>query len=312
MKNKKISIILPIFNEGENIKDLIFKIKEDVKKNSDITYEIILIDDGSKDNSWELIKSLAKEDKNIKAIKFSRNFGKEYAIMAGLEHSKGDAVIVMDADGQHPPELITEMIKIWENEGTEIVEGVKKEREREGILKRMGAYFFYKILKILSGFDLEGKSDFKLLDRKVVDYLLNLKERSLFFRGVTEWLGFKKNQIPFIPLERKQGKTKWSFIKILRYAIDNITSFSSTPLHFVTIAGLIFLFFSIFLGIQTLFMKFTGKAVSGFTTVILLLLIIGSLLMISLGIIGEYIAKIYEEIKARPRYIVEEMLNFER
>ena len=308
---EQVSFVIPVFNERENIRNIFLKIEENINKAGEIDYEIIFVDDGSEDGSWDVIKTICEENRNIRGIRFSRNFGKENAIMAGLENSKGDAVIVMDADGQHPPEKIPEMIKLWKREKAEIVECVKLKREKENLFRRLGAIVFYRILETLAGFKLEGKSDYKLLDRKVVDCLLRLKERNLFFRGITEWTGFKKFEIYFIPPERKQGKSRWSFFKIFRYAINNIISFSSIPLHFVTVAGIVFLFFSIFLGIQTIFMKITGKAVSGFTTVILLLLIIGSLLMISLGIIGEYIAKIYEEIKSRPRYVIKEKLNLE-
>jgi glycosyltransferase involved in cell wall biosynthesis len=217
----------------------------------------------------------------------------------------------MDGDLQHPPHLILEMARIWREANVEIVEAVKIDRGKESILGKLRTNLFYTIFNKLSGYNLKGASDYKLLDRKVVNAWLQMGERNLFFRGMTAWLGFRCVQIPFEVPDRVGGKSGWSTLKLVKLAITGLTAFSSLPLHFVTFSGIIFLIFAVFIGMQTLFLKLTRQAVSGFATVIILILIIGSLLMISLGIIGEYIAKIYEEVKGRPRYIILDRIDNE-
>ncbi|MDF2523670.1 MAG: glycosyl transferase family 2 [Clostridiales bacterium] len=308
MDKKKISLIIPVYNEEKQISESIKVIGEIIDK-INIDYEFILIDDGSSDNTWKVLKELSVKILQIKAFRLSRNFGKEAALCAGLECATGDACIVMDADLQHPPEIIPEMIRLWREEGYDVVEGVKASRGKENLINRLGAIWFYKLLKKLSRFDLDSASDFKLMDSKVVDAWKTMGERNTFFRGMSYWVGFNRISIPFIVAERTIGQTKWSVFRLYKLAVNAITSFSSLPLQFVTFLGMAFLAGSFLLGIQTLFMKFKGIAVSGFTTVILLLLIIGSSLMISLGIIGTYIAKIFDEVKGRPRYLISEKID---
>jgi glycosyltransferase involved in cell wall biosynthesis len=246
---------------------------------------------------------------DLRAIRLSRNFGKELALCAGLERARGNAVIVMDGDGQHPPSLLPLMIETWRTSGADIIEAVKRRRGRESLTSKFGALTFYVILNKLSGFDLKGASDFKLIDRRVLDTWLAMRERNVFFRGMTAWMGFRTIQIPFEVGPRRAGKSGWSYLSRAKLALIGITTFSSFPLHLVTFAGVIFFIFAVGLGIQTLYLKLAGRAFTGFATVILLELIIGSLLMISLGIIGEYLARIYEEVKGRPRYIVAESID---
>ncbi len=271
-------------------------------------FELVMVDDGSTDGTWDAIQQLA-ESYPVAGVRFSRNFGKEAAIIAGLESAGGRAVVVMDGDLQHPPELIPEMLRLWREEGVEVVEAVKSDRGREAAAYRTGSSLFYFIMNTLSGFDLANASDFKLLTRQAAEALLGMQERNPFFRGMTAWVGFKRARVPFEVKEREEGGTKWSFLRLLRLSLDAITGFSSLPLHAVTLLGLCFLAFSVVLGINTLYMKFSGQAVSGFTTVILLQLIIGSMLMISLGIIGEYLARIFAEVKKRPRFLVSERVT---
>ncbi len=242
-------------------------------------------------------------------MRLSRNFGKELALCAGLERARGDAVVVMDGDGQHPPSLLPIMVETWRTSGADIVQAVKVDRGRESPTSKLGAFLFYVILNKLSGFELKGASDFKLVNRKVLDTWLAMRERNVFFRGMTAWMGFKVAQIPFEVAARRTGKSGWSYFRRAKLALIGITTFSSFPLHFVTFAGVVFFIFAVGLGIQTLYLKLAGRAFTGFATVILLELIIGSLLMISLGIIGEYLARIYEEVKGRPRYIVRESIE---
>jgi len=304
----RLSVVIPIFQEGSHIKSSVGVIKAILIENN-IPYEFVLIDDGSRDNSWNELKSLANENKNVTALRLSRNFGKEAAICAGLEYANGDMVLVMDADLQHPPSLIPQMVQAWRDEGVDVVEGVKNSRGKENFIYRTCARFFYYIIYKTSDIHLGKTSDFKLMDRKVVEAWKDMPERATFFRGMSAWLGYDRKQIGFDVAERVCGKTKWSIFRLTRLAANAITSYTSIPLHFVTILGIIMFIGTIILGIQTLYMKFTGKSLDGFTTVILLQLLIGSSIMISLGIIGIYLTKIYKEVKARPRYLISKCIK---
>jgi len=236
-------------------------------------------------------------------VHFSRNFGKESAMFAGLEQAKGDCVVVMDCDLQHPPEKIIEMYRLWE-EGYEVVEGIKEDRGEESAFHKFASNSFYSLISRATGMDMGASSDFKLLDRKVVDTLNALPERNVFFRALSFWVGFKKAEVRYRVQERTEGVSKWSTKSLIKYAVTNIASFSSAPLHMVTVMGVVTLIVAVVFGIISLVQKIMGVAQPGFTTVILLLLLIGSFLMISLGIIGYYLARIYDEIKGRPRYII--------
>jgi glycosyltransferase involved in cell wall biosynthesis len=303
-----LSVIIPVYNEEKQIANTIQQVKNTISA-LDQDIEIIVIDDGSKDKTWDELKKLAANNKGVIASRFSRNFGKEAALMAGLSMAKGDACITMDADLQHPPQLIPKMVSLWK-EGFDVVEAVKNDRGKEKSSNRLFASLFYKILHRLSGYNLQNASDFKLLDKKVVDQISQMPEKETFYRGLSAWVGYKRTQVYFNVPERKTGKSRWSTLKLFRLAIGAFTSFSSIPLQFVTFIGILFLIGSVILGIQTLIMKLKGWAIGGFTTVILLLLIIGSCLMISLGMIGIYIARIYNEVKSRPRYIISEQTTY--
>jgi len=303
-----ISVVIPLYNEGSHLRELLSDLKSALEQ-AGCRFEVVLVDDGSSDDTWTKIKDEARMYPDLRAIRLSRNFGKELALCAGLERARGNAVIVMDGDGQHPPSLLALMIETWRTSGADIIEAVKRRRGRESLTSKFGALTFYVILNKLSGFDLKGASDFKLIDRRVLDRWLTMRERNVFFRGMTAWMGFRTIQVPFEVGPRRAGKSGWSYLRRTQLALIGITTFSSFPLHLVTFAGVIFFFFAVVLGIQTLYLKVTGRAFTGFATVILLVLIIGSLLMISLGIIGEYLARIYEEVKGRPRYIVAESID---
>jgi glycosyltransferase involved in cell wall biosynthesis len=306
-----ISIVIPVFQESEALSPFLAAIRH-VLDQVGVSYEVVLVDDGSSDNTWPIIAQEAKTSATVRGFRLSRNFGKESALCAGLEKARGAAVVVMDGDGQHPASLLPEMIRMWRATGADIVQAVKRSRGQESLSSKAGALLFYAILDKFSGFDLRGASDFKLMSRKTVDAWLRMGERNVFFRGMTAWMGFTTVQIPFEVAQRTQGHSTWSYLKRLRLAITGITAFSSLPLQLVTFAGGIFLVFSVILGVQTVYSKLAGQAVSGFATVILLELIIGSLLMISLGVIGEYIARIYREVKGRPRYLVSESTENDR
>ncbi len=304
-----LSIILPTYNEEGNIENAYHRIKEVLAPNH-IDFELVFVNDGSKDRSFDKIRELADTvtDAKILGLSFSRNFGKEAAIFAGLSHATGDVCAVMDCDMQHPPETLIEMYALWQ-QGFEIIEGVKHSRGKENLLYKGFAKLFYKLISRSTGIEMYRSSDFKMLDRKVVDEYVKLPERNIFFRALSSWLGYKSAIVEFDVQERTSGTTKWSVKSLVKYAIGSICSFTTAPMQLITFSGIIFFLFALVLGIQSIAKWISGNALEGFTTVILLLLITGSLIMISLGIIGYYLARIYEEIKGRPRCIVDEVVK---
>ena len=297
-----LSIVLPAYNEEQNIANT-SKVLSELLEEHHIEYELVYVSDGSRDGTFSEIQKAAAGNSRIRGVEFSRNFGKEAAIFAGLEMAVGNAVIVMDCDLQHPPQMIPRMWELWKN-GAEVVEGIKESRGKESLAHRLSAGLFYKIMSSLIKMDMNASSDFKLLDRKVVDVLLTLPERNTFFRALSFWVGFRTEKVIYEVQERQFGESKWSFFSLMKYAVTNATSFSTLPLQLVTVMGIVSILFSIILFVQTLVKYMMGTAVEGFTTVILLILIIGGFLMLSLGIIGHYIARIYEEVKGRPKYII--------
>jgi dolichol-phosphate mannosyltransferase len=266
--------------------------------------EMIVIDDGSTDGTWQVLEKLAEQLPGVKALQFSRNFGKEAAICAGVAYSSGQACIVIDSDLQHPPELIPEMVRLWRDERWDIVEGIKTTRGTEPLINKISARFFYRTLSRLSGYDLYGSSDFKLLDRKVIEAWLDMRERNTFFRGMIAWLGYRRKQISFSVPTRRLTQSRWSCFFVFWGAVLANKAFSSLPLQAVTVLGGLFLLCAILFSGYALLLYFTGLALPGFTTVIILEMLIGGVLMISLGIIGTYVAQIYQEVKYRPRYVV--------
>ena len=297
-----LSVILPSYNEEKMIAKATARMAE-ILQPEKIDYELLFIDDGSRDGTWAQINEAAEKDSHVVGVHFSRNFGKEAAMFAGLEQARGDCCVVIDCDLQHPPEKIVEMYRLWE-QGYEVVEGIKEDRGEESGLHKFAANSFYGLISKATGMDMSSSSDFKLLDRKVVDTLNSLPERNVFFRALSFWVGYKKTSVSYCVQERTEGVSKWSTKSLIKYALTNISSFSSAPLHIVTVLGFIMLAVAFVLGIIALVQKISDVALGGFTTVILLLLFSASVIMISLGIIGYYIARIYDEIKGRPRYII--------
>ena len=297
-----LSVIIPSYNEELSIEKAYYTITG-ILKNADIVSEIIFVDDGSTDTTYEKIKCLSDKENNVIGLHFSRNFGKEAAISAGLATAQGDAVVVIDCDLQHPPEKIVEMYRLWQS-GFEIVEGVKSSRGKEGKIRGFAAKKFYSIISSVVGFDMSNASDFKLLDRKVVDILNRIPERKGFFRAISFWVGFKKTTVEFEVAERLDGTSKWTTIGLVKYAVSNISAYSTAPMQIVTVLGLMMLVITAIFSVWALVDKICGRALEGMTTVIIILIFIGSIMMISLGIIGYYVARIYEEIKGRPKYIV--------
>jgi polyisoprenyl-phosphate glycosyltransferase len=301
MSRRSISIVMPAFNEEQVIAGTVREVQEQLPGE----HEIVIVDDGSADGTWDTVSTLAKVDPRIRGVRLSRNFGKEAAIAAGLEHARGDAAIVMDCDLQHPPQLLGEMIAIWQRGDAEVVEAFK--RTRGPVASRM----FYLLFERLSGIDLVGASDFKLLDRRVVNTWNRLRERNVFFRGLTAWLGFRRAAVHFDVPARSTGESRWTRVKLLGLAVTAILAFSPIPLFIVLGLAAIFFIVSVLLGIWALYLWGTGQAVSGFTTVILLILMSGSMILAGLGVIGLYLAKIYDEVRGRPRSVISEATDDE-
>ncbi|TXH50421.1 MAG: glycosyltransferase [Cellvibrionales bacterium] len=300
----ELSLVIPVYNEEAHIASSIATVRG-ILDEAGISHQFILVDDGSRDKTWAKLQDMAATMPHIHAFKLSRNFGKEAALCAGLEQVDTELTLVMDSDLQHPPELIPAMVAKL-REGYDVVEGIKSDRGHEAKLYKLGARAFDGSFLRVTGFDLRDASDFKLMNRKVIDAWRQLPERDTFFRGMSAWVGFKRYAMPFQVARRVEGVSKWSPVKLSRLFISAISSFSSLPLQIITVLGAVFFFSSLLLAIWTLYMKFAGTALSGFTTVILLQLIIGSAIMFGLGTIGLYLARIYDEIKARPRYLIEQ------
>ena len=302
LRTGRLSVVLPAYNEEESV-PLAADVIGDLLTKAGIDHELIFVNDGSRDHTWRAIQEAAARRPQVRGIRFSRNFGKEAAIFAGLAQAKGDCCVVLDCDLQHPPEKILEMYRLWQ-QGWQVVEGVKISRGKESPLHTLAAKIFYRFLSGATRIDMSHASDFKLLDRRAVDVLVAMREKNAFFRALSSWIGFDTAQVEFEVQPRAAGESKWSLRSLTRYAVTNLAAFSTAPLQIVTILGVLVFLCSLVLGCWSLWQKINGQALEGFTTVILLLLLIGSALMVCLGILGYYIAKIYEEIKDRPRYIV--------
>ncbi len=306
-----IDIVVPVFNEAEGIKPHIESLVG-VLRTLDSTYKcrLLLVDDGSQDGTYEGVKWLCAKFPQIRAIRFTRNFGKESAIAAGLQHCTGDAAIVMDSDMQHPPALISEMLSEW-RKGALVVEGIKRTRGHESFLSRMYASGFYWLFGKLAGIKIENTTDFKLLDRCVIDLYLRLPERTKFFRGLVAWMGHKSVRIPFDVQSRKLGTSVWSRQRLLHYAWNNICSFSGKPLRFIAVLGGVGLCTAFVFLVVSLAQYVRGVALVGFPTVIFLVVFLSSLQLVALGLLGSFVSRIYEETKGRPSYVVTETSGFD-
>jgi glycosyltransferase involved in cell wall biosynthesis len=297
-----VSVVTPIYNEGPGVDRFVERLGLVLH---DTTFELVLVDDGSSDDSWERIRERAAADERVRGIQLSRNFGKEAAVLAGLEHAEGDAVVVIDSDLQHPPSAIPAMLRLWQD-GFQVVEAVKRNRTGQGLIGRLGGKLFNRAFTGLTQVDLVNATDFRLLSRTALDALLRLPEHSSFFRGTSNWIGFRRTTIEVDIDHREGGASRWTLRSLFRLAVNGLTSFTSAPLHLVTFVGLAFAAFAVLLGAQTLIRWVRGGSVAGFPTVILLLLVLGTFILLGLGVIGEYLARIHEEVRARPRYLVQE------
>jgi len=303
-----IAIVIPAYNERKilrkNMSTLAAVLDEDA-----VDFSVTLVDDGSADDTWKIIEAINREDPRFGGIRFSRNFGKEAALCAGLRAAEGDLYLTMDSDLQHPPRCIKEMLAIMAAENVDIVEGIKRLRGKERLVYKFCAGLFYKLFKVTTSVDMNDSSDFKLMRPKVAEAICSFKEGNVFFRGLVSWIGFKKVEYAFDVEERKGDSSKFTMRKLVKMVFNSMLSYTAKPLYYTFAFGFLFLLFSVILGIQTLINYFGGSAISGFTTVILLLLIIGAFMFLSFGLIGMYIGRIYEEVKRRPQYLIAENIE---
>lgn len=307
-----ISIVVPVYNEAENI-FAFYKRIVNVLENLGETFEIVFINDGSKDNSLDLLLTLHKEDSRIKVIDLTRNFGKEIALSAGLDYTWGKAVIPIDADLQDPPEVIAELMAKW-REGFDVVFATRAEREGESWLKKTTSRLFYRIIRMLTKIDIpEDTGDFRLMDRRVVDSLKQLRENHRFMKGLFSWVGFRQAGITYNREPRYAGKTKWNYWKLWNFALEGITSFSYAPLQFATYFGLAVALFSFLYGTYLIILTLLyGNPVPGYPSLMVVVLFLGGVQLLTIGVIGEYIGRIYNESKRRPLYLIRESFGFDK
>ena len=310
---KKISIVVPMYYEEEVAKECYSRLKGILEKIENYNYEIIFINDGSKDKTLPILMEIAEKDKNVKVISFARNFGHQCAVTAGLQYVTGDAIVIIDADLQDPPELIPEMLKLWED-GNDVIYGKRKSREGESKFKLLTASMFYKTLNALSDVEIpKDTGDFRLVDRKVVDVINSLPEHNKFLRGLFSWVGFKQTPFEYERKERFAGKTKYPLKKMLKLAQDGIFSFSTKPLRIVGTMGIISIAISIIILIYAIlsYIFNWNNLTPGWTSLMVTMTFLGGMILISLWMIGEYIGRIYDETKRRPQYIIEKTYNID-
>jgi glycosyltransferase involved in cell wall biosynthesis len=303
----ELSIIVPAFNEEEGLAAFLSQLFE-VLAGCSKSYEVWVVDDGSRDATWERLRGELTRYPQLHGLRFTRNFGKEAAILAGLRHVRGQAVIVMDADGQHPPSLIPKMLDLWRGGKAQIVAAQKANRDTDTWFARLNARAFNGMMHALTGLDLEGASDFRLLDRRVVDTLLAFPEKIRFFRGMTVWTGFTTVPLAFDVAPRIAGSSQWSTAQLMRLAVTAITSYSAKPLSIVFRLGVFGMLAAFLLLLQAVYSWITHVAVSGWTSMTVVVLFFGSANLLGIGILGAYLAQIFDEIKARPEFLVGEIL----
>ena len=311
MENIVLSVIIPIYNEEEVLPET-YKRLSVVMERFGESYELIFVNDGSRDRSPHMLADLCAQDRNVKFINFSRNFGHQPAITAGMDYARGQAVVVIDADLQDPPELILEMVGKW-RDGFDVVYGKRTKRKGESLFKKITSKLFYRFLRSMTKVDIpKDTGDFRLIDRKVCDAMKALPERNRYVRGLVSWVGFKQTAVEFVREERFAGETKYPLRKMIKLAMDGITSFSYKPLKFATGLGFVFAIVSFIYLVVVIFLAlFTDRTVSGWASSMVIQLFSTGTILIVLGIIGEYIGRIFDEIKDRPTYIVRETIGFE-
>lgn len=305
MQSVDLILVIPCFNEEESIPVLHHELTKTLE-NTKLSYEIVFIDDGSSDNTFQIIKELSQKSDRVNGISLSRNFGHQNALLAGLSHAKGNAVISMDSDMQHPPELIPELIEKYK-QGYDIVNTRRVDTKKISVGKNTSSKLFYWLINLLSDTNIEkNSSDFRLMSRKALDAFLELNEKDRFNRGLVSWIGFKQTVVEYSAPERMAGKSKYTIRKMLHLALNGITAFSSKPLRISFYAGLLTFTFGFVYAIYALIMHITGNTIPGWTSILVSVLLIGGVQLLSIGIIGEYIARIFNESKNRPHYFVQQ------
>lgn len=306
-----ISIVAPVFNEEPILHELYHRIATTLDAIGE-PWELVLVNDGSRDGSYAIMRELHEQDPRVRVVNFSRNFGHQIAITAGADYARGDAVVIIDADLQDPPSVIADMVTKW-REGYEVVYAVRAKRQGETWFKLFTAHFFYRLIRSITGVNIPvDTGDFRLLDRKAVDALSLMREHHRFMRGMASWVGYRQTGIEYVRAERFAGETKYPLKKMIRFALDGITSFSYLPLQLATYAGFIIAAISVLGILITVALRLSGsQAFYGQATTLVMVLFLGGIQLISLGIIGEYLGRIYDEVKKRPLYIVSEALGFE-
>lgn len=314
MRNENIvcSLILPIYNEAGNIPQLYERLVNTMRELGE-AYEMIFVDDGSTDRSLDLLRSLHSQDAHVRIVRLSRNFGHQRALTAGLDCARGRAVIFMDTDLQHPPEMIPELVKRWQH-GYDIVYTVREDSEGAGSMKRVSSYIFYKLINLLSGVRIpRNAADFRLMDKRAADVLQEMREEARFVRGLVAWLGFSQTGVSFKADRRYTGHTNYSLLRMLRFAIDGMISFSILPLRMSLWIGAMAAVVGFAYAVYALCAKFVlERVVTGWTSIIVVIIFFGGVQLMALGVIGEYVGRIYSESKRRPLYIVQERIGFER
>ena len=314
MEKKKVSLVIPMYYEEEVANECYEKVSNVLKGLDKYDYEIIFVNDGSKDKTLEILEEVSKKDEKAKIISFSRNFGHQAAVTAGLREVTGDAIVIIDADLQDPPELIPQMLELWE-QGNEVIYGKRKTRKGESAFKLLTAKMFYKTLNALSDVEIpKDTGDFRLVDRKVVDVINSLPEHNKFLRGLFSWVGFKQKAYEYERQERFAGKTKYPLKKMLKLASDGIISFSSKPIKLVGALGIISIIISIIILIYALisYIFQLNNLLAGWTSIMVAITFFAGVQLLSLWIISEYIGRIYDEAKGRPQYIIDKKINFDK
>jgi len=307
-----ISIVVPVFNEQDVLPQFYQHISKVIVQ-INMPYELIFVNDGSSDKSSEIIEEIIKNDNNVKSVEFSRNFGHQSAIAAGLYYARGDAVIALDADLQHPPELIPELINKWQ-QGYDVVYTCRKDTANSNIFKKYSSTFFYKVINSLSNVNIPaGAADFRLMDKKVVEAFRSINENRLFIRGLVSWMGYRQIGIAYDAPARYAGNSKYSLIRMVRLAVDGITSFSSIPLYISTVFGIIISMLSFIYAAYTIYSwLFTNRNIEGWTSLMFVILFMGGIQLMTIGILGTYLGRIYDETKGRPRYLVRNAYGFSK
>lgn len=300
-----LSLVVPVYNESATLTDFLTVVSQIVKPLVE-RFEIVVIDDGSVDATWSILRGARSDMPQLRCYRLSRNFGKDAAMSAGIELARGRLCLVMDGDFEHPPQLIKDMLKAYQTSGANVVNAVKTRARTEKYSDRFLAHQFYRLFRWLSGYDLAGHTDFKLFDQSARQAWLRFQERGVFFRGLMAWVGYKQTDVPFTVPDLPSRSTRWSRPKLIALALKSLTSFSALPLQIVTALGLLNLLFAVPLGLQTLYQWWSGKAVEGFTTIICLQLFQSSITMLALGMLGLYLARVSEEVKRRPRFLISE------